>query len=61
MLKDWHWGEKYAEAMIRDFNNFTNGWIDWNMLLDETGGPNHVNNFCLAPVIGDTRMAKFII
>jgi glucosylceramidase len=41
--------------MIRDFNNYTSGWTDWNILLDETGGPNHVGNFCLAPVIGDTR------
>jgi glucosylceramidase len=57
-VKDWFWGEKYAEAMIRDFNNFTNGWTDWNILLDETGGPNHVGNFCLAPVIGDTRTGK---
>ncbi|MBN2272863.1 MAG: glycoside hydrolase family 30 protein [Bacteroidales bacterium] len=57
-VKDWHWGEKYAEAMIRDFNNFTSGWTDWNILLDETGGPNHVDNFCLAPVICDTRDQK---
>jgi glucosylceramidase len=57
-VSDWYWGEKYAEAMIMDFNNFTHGWTDWNILLDETGGPNHVGNFCLAPVIGDTRTGK---
>lgn len=57
-VKDWYWGEKYGEAMIRDFNNFTNGWTEWNILLDEKGGPNHVNNFCLAPVICDTRDGK---
>jgi glucosylceramidase len=57
-VKDWFWGEKYAEAMIQDFNNYTCGWTDWNILLDETGGPNHVGNFCLAPVIGDTRNGK---
>jgi glucosylceramidase len=54
-VNDWHWGEKYAEAMIHDFNNWTVAWTDWNILLDETGGPNHVQNFCLAPIIGDTR------
>ena len=54
-VKDWKWGEKYAEAMIHDFNNYTAAWTDWNILLDEEGGPNHVGNFCLAPVIGDTR------
>jgi glucosylceramidase len=57
-VKGWSWGEKYAESMIHDFNNYTSGWTDWNILLDETGGPNHVHNFCLAPVIGDTRNGK---
>lgn len=27
------------------------GWIDWNMLLDDTGGPNHVGNVCDAPMM----------
>jgi glucosylceramidase len=30
------------------------GWIDWNLLLDERGGPNHVGNFCSAPLLADT-------
>ena len=51
----WHWGENYGASMIRDFNNGATGWTDWNILLDETGGPNHVNNFCFAPVHADTR------
>ncbi len=51
----WHWGENYGASMIHDFNNGATGWTDWNILLDETGGPNHVNNFCFAPVHADTR------
>jgi glucosylceramidase len=39
--------------MINDFNNGTVAWTDWNVLLDENGGPNHVEN-CFAPVHGDT-------
>merc|ERR1712150_183489 len=27
------------------------GWIDWNLCLDATGGPNHASNFCVAPAI----------
>lgn len=57
-VKDWHWGEKYAVSMIHDFNNGAVGWCDWNVLLDETGGPNHLNNFCFAPVIGDTHTGQ---
>jgi glucosylceramidase len=29
------------------------GWIDWNLLLDGQGGPNHVGNFCSAPILVD--------
>jgi glucosylceramidase len=41
--------------MIQDFNNGTVGWTDWNVLLDQNGGPNHVGNFCFSPLHGDTR------
>lgn len=51
----WQWGEKYGEAMIHDFNNGAVAWTDWNILLDEQGGPNHVGNNCFAPVHADTR------
>jgi len=51
----WRWGENYGSAIITDFNNGATGWTDWNILLDETGGPNHVKNFCFAPIHADTR------
>ncbi|HAT72205.1 MAG TPA: glycosyl hydrolase [Elusimicrobia bacterium] len=54
-INNWNWGELYGESMIKDFNNGAAAWTDWNMLLDETGGPNHVGNFCFAPLHGDTR------
>jgi glucosylceramidase len=44
--------------MINDFNSGAVGWTDWNILLDETGGPNHVRNFCFAPVHADTRTGQ---
>ena len=56
----WSNGERYGRAMINDFNNGTVGWTDWNILLDETGGPNHVGNFCFAPVHGDTQTGDII-
>jgi glucosylceramidase len=57
-LEDWKWGEAYGNSMVHDFNNGAVGWTDWNVLLDERGGPNHVANFCYAPVHGDTRNGK---
>ncbi len=50
----WALGERYARSMINDLNRWTVGWIDWNLLLDETGGPNHVGNLCSAPILADT-------
>lgn len=59
-IGDWKLGERYGRSMINDFNNGTVGWTDWNILLDETGGPNHVKNFCYAPVHADTKTGELI-
>jgi glucosylceramidase len=59
-LQYWPNAERYGESMINDFNNGTAGWTDWNILLDETGGPNHVGNFCFAPVHADIRTGELI-
>jgi len=57
-LGEWKFGEQYGRSMIHDFNNGTVGWTDWNILLDERGGPNHVANFCFAPVHADTKTGE---
>ncbi|MBI1344333.1 MAG: glycosyl hydrolase [Terrimonas sp.] len=59
-VKDWSLGEKYGANMIHDFNNGMTGFTDWNILLDETGGPNHVGNFCFAPIHGNTKTGELI-
>jgi len=59
-ISNWHWGETYGRSLINDLNNGAVGWIDWNIILDETGGPNHVNNFCYAPVIGNTKTGEVL-
>lgn len=56
----WPNAERYGNSMINDFNNATAGWTDWNILLDEIGGPNHVQNFCFAPVHGNTQTGELI-
>ena len=57
-MQVWANGERYAQSMIKDFNNGTVAWTDWNILLDEIGGPNHVGNFCFAPVHADTKTGE---
>jgi glucosylceramidase len=57
-LGEWKFGEQYGRSMINDFNNGTVAWTDWNVLLDEKGGPNHVGNFCFAPVHANTKTGE---
>jgi len=52
-LNQWDRGERYAHDIIGDLNHWVSGWLDWNIALDTTGGPNHANNFCDAPIIAD--------
>jgi glucosylceramidase len=56
----WPNAERYGRSMINDFNNGTVGWTDWNILLDHNGGPNHVGNFCFAPIHADTNSGELI-
>lgn len=44
---------RYARDIIGCFNNWVDGWVDWNMVLDRQGGPNWFGNWCTAPVIVD--------
>ena len=59
-INEWVLGERYGNSMVNDFNNGTVAWTDWNILLDEKGGPNHVGNFCFAPIHADTKNGKLI-
>lgn len=44
---------RYARDIIGCLNNWVDGWIDWNMVLDKQGGPNWFKNWCVAPVLVD--------
>lgn len=54
-IGSWKLGERYATSIINDLNRWTRAWLDWNLILNETGGPNHVGNYCSAPIIVDTQ------
>jgi len=56
----WENGEHYGRNIIGDFNNWSRGWIDWNLVLNEEGGPNHVGNFCEAPIMYDRITNKLV-
>lgn len=44
---------RYARDIIGCLNNWVDGWVDWNMVLDKQGGPNWFKNWCVAPIIVD--------
>ena len=46
---------RYARNIIVSIDHWLRGWIDWNIVLDKDGGPNHVGNFCGAPIMIDTE------
>ncbi len=54
-LNDWDTAERLAKSVIEDLNNWTEGWVLWNLLLDETGGPNHVGGHGLSSIMYDSR------
>ena len=59
-IGSWDLGERYATSIINDLNRWTVAWIDWNLILDEKGGPNHVGNYCSAPIIVDTKSQELL-
>jgi len=49
---------RYARNIIVSLDNWVTGWIDWNIVLDKQGGPNHVGNYCGAPIMIDTEIQQ---
>lgn len=46
---------KLAHELMGDLNHGINAFYDWNILLDEQGGPNHVGNWCYAAFMYDKK------
>nr|CAD7431410.1 unnamed protein product [Timema monikensis] len=58
-LGSWTRGEAYMEDIIQDMNHWVSGWVDWNLALDLTGGPNWARNFVDAAVIVNATADEF--
>lgn len=50
--------EMYMHDILGNINSGMNAYIDWNLLLNEQGGPNHVGNYCDAPIMYDREEKK---
>ena len=52
--------EIYAHDIIGDLNAGANAFIDWNMVLDFKGGPNHKFNYCNSPIMLNSSKRKYV-
>lgn len=59
-IGSWMCGERYGKNIIMDLNNWTEAWIDWNLVLNEHGGPNHAGNMCSAPIMVDFQKGRLM-
>jgi glucosylceramidase len=50
--------KKYGHEYIGDINYGADTLFDWNLVLDEAGGPNHVENYCLAPMLAKQGLIR---
>jgi len=47
----WARAERYGHTILSDLAAGSNGWVEWNLVLDSLGGPNHLGNMCDAPIL----------
>lgn len=52
--------EIYAHDILGDLNAGANAYIDWNLVLDNKGGPNHKLNFCNSPIMLNKENTDYI-
>ncbi|KAB7507237.1 putative glucosylceramidase 3 [Armadillidium nasatum] len=60
-LGSWDRGEQYINDIIEDINHWSTGWVDWNIVLDQYGGPNWEDNYVDAPIIVNTTADEFYV
>ena len=41
----WPAAQRLAKSIILDLNNWTDGWVLWNLMCDENNGPRHVGAY----------------
>lgn len=59
--EQWHRGMKYSEDIIHHLNHHSSGWIDWNLALDEAGGPNWAHNYVDSPILINAAEQEFYL
>lgn len=52
--------EIYGHDILGDLNSGIHAFIDWNLILDNKGGPNHKLNYCNSPIMINKEKNDYI-
>lgn len=55
----WDRGETYMTSILEYLNHWSIGWLDWNLVLNGTGGPNWIGNFVDSPIITNATADEY--
>ncbi|XP_058456410.1 lysosomal acid glucosylceramidase [Malaya genurostris] len=58
ILGSWDRAESYITYILQDLQHSVHGWIDWNLMLNEIGGPNYAKNYVESAVVVNTTSGK---
>ena len=59
LLGSWYRAERYFRDIMQDLKHHVSGWVDWNLALDMSGGPNWQDNFADSPIIVNADKDEF--
>lgn len=52
--------EMHAHDILGDLNNGTDCFLQWSMIFDHKGGPNHVQNLCQTSIMCNTDNGTYV-
>ena len=58
-MGSWSRAEAYAKDILDVLNHWTSGWVDWNLALNEEGGPNWSKSYVDAPIIVNASKQEY--
>ncbi|KAA0193477.1 hypothetical protein HAZT_HAZT011532 [Hyalella azteca] len=58
-LGDWSRAERYVTDILEDINYYSVGWLDWNIALNQVGGPHWPGGAMDSPIIINADADEF--
>ena len=58
---DWGQAERECHDLMGDMNNWSNGWNEWNLCCNETGGPGYTGSVGSAPIMTNLTNKTYFV